>query len=604
MIVMKNPSPQALSIFRNYNPFHNIIHYYVDLSCFLLSPTSPRDWWALNRRKRITNLFSLEVKYRSIAVRDIFLEQCFKEMESTQKTVCGERLGFKDFFVPVVKDGKIISSLQAGAFLECEITPEVLENCWKELSGSKPSAVLSEFREFVRVILDIPVLDGPLFTAFQESLELFAKLLSGEGDPPEMIGQRLRWLLLNVFSKGLPHSYWLDWALGRPTSESVPAWGNRMEEWGWVRDEIGISQTPTTVITVIPQRPGNPQLDWTAEMIRIYRFQRKSFRFGQTLPQTVSGKLEDYGAVFVTSADPKLPRLAQRRWIEQLARKIHNFAHKELGVPVLVGVGETVTPGQPLNDSYRQAVMALHLRHDSEKNIITFDEKGNQKSNGGFGELRQILEELDRSFGTASFPGMEALTEEFVKQSIHLSLNNPQEIRWHFLYALDRLSETAGNRMDLGKKEAGQLRMEISKKMEQAATLQDLVLEFKEALRLLAQRIEKPRLFQETYTMQKIRDHLDKHFRKPVQVFLLAEMAGISPSTLSRHFQKTVGMGLEVYLQNRRLSEAKRLLGTTSLSVARIARDCGFKTGSPFTRFFRKKTGLSPQSFRKKSLRS
>ena len=602
---MKPPSSQALSVFRNYNPFHNIIHYYVDLSCFLLSPTPPRDWWALNRRKRVTNLFSLEVKYRSIAVRDIFLERCFKEMESTQKTVCGERLGFKDLFVPIVKDGKIISSLQAGAFRESEITKEVLENCWKELSGSKPSAVLPEFREFVRVLLDIPVLDGPLFAAFQESLELFAELLSSsEGDPPESIGQRLRWLLLNVFSKGLPHSYWLDWALGRPTSESVPAWGNRMEEWGWVRDEIGISQTPTTVITVIPQRPGNPQLDWTAEMIRIYRFQRKSFRFGQSLPQTVSGKLDDYGAVFVTSAEPRLPRLAQKRFIESIVRRIHDFSRKELGVPVLVGLGETVSPGDPLNDSYRQAVMALHLRRDSEKNIIYFGEKGKQKTNGGFGELRQILEELDRSFGTSTFPGLEALSEEFVKQAIHLSLNNPQEIRWHFLYALDRLSETAGNRMDLGKKEAGQLRMEISKQMEQAATLQDLVLEFKEALRLLAQRIEKPRLFQEAYSIQKIRDHLDKHFRKPVQVNRLAEMAGVSASTLSRRFQKAIGIGLEVYLQNRRIVEAKRLLGTTSLSVARIARDCGFKTGSPFTRFFRKKTGFSPQSFRKKSLGS
>ncbi len=599
---MKPLTSRALSFFRSFNPFHNIIHYYVDLSCFLLSPTPPRDWWALNRRKRLTNLFSLEIKYRSTAVRDLFLQQCFKEMESTKKTVCGERLGFKDFFVPIVKNGKFLGSLQAGAFRQSEVTSEVLENNWRELSGLEPAAILPEYREFVRVLLDIPVLEGPLFGGFRESLEIFAELLSDRANPNDAAGKRLWWLLRNVFSKGLPHSYWLDWALGRPTSESLPAWTKRMEEWAWIKDEIGIARIPTTVITVIPQRPGAAHLDWTAEMVRVYRFQRKSFLFGQTLPETVGGKLDDYGAVFVTSADPRIPRLAQRRKIEALAGRIHDFARKELGVPVLVGVGETVAPGDPLDDSYRQAVMALHLRHDPERSVLYFNEKKKEMTQGSFGGLRDMLDRLDRSFRTASFPGLEALQEEFVKQAIHLSFNNPQEIRWHFQYALDRLAETAGNRMDLRKKEAGQLRMEISAKMEQAATLQELVLEFKEALRLLAQRIERPRLFEETFSVKKITDHLNQNFRKPLHIKTLARRAGMSASTLSRRFQKSTGMGLEVYLQNRRLAEAKRLLGTTSLSVAVIARDCGFGSASPFARFFRKKTGITPQKFRKKSL--
>jgi len=61
------------------------------------------------------------------------------------------------------------------------------------------------------------------------------------------------------------------------------------------------------------------------------------------------------------------------------------------------------------------------------------------------------------------------------------------------------------------------------------------------------------------------------------------------------------GVGMEKYLQNLRLDEARRLLKTGNLPVSQVARACGFKSGSYFIRLFRKKTGLSPQKYRRKS---
>ncbi|HJT24829.1 MAG TPA: hypothetical protein VJ873_09645, partial [bacterium] len=371
------PLPRPFSQFVNYNPFHNIIHYYVDLSTFLVTSGddtgSPKVWWALNRRKRIASLYSLEVQYGGAHIRDRFVGQFFRKVQQTQKTVCGERLGFKDFFVPILSRGRIVGYLQAGAFADKEITLEMLMKCWREMSGREFSSDLPEFRSFARAFLEIPVLDGPLAPAFQETLELFARLVCGEGDADET-GRRLRQLQNEVFSKHLPHSYWLDWALGRPTSESVPAWSRGMEQWGWTKDEIGLTRVPTTVISVIPRKAGRPALNWAEETMKVYHFQRASFRFAHTLPETVGGKLDDYGAAFVTSADPKLPRLAQRKWIEGIAKKVLDFAVKELGGPVVVGVGETVAPGEFLTSSYRQAVLALHLWRGSEKDIVFIEE--------------------------------------------------------------------------------------------------------------------------------------------------------------------------------------------------------------------------------------
>ena len=60
--------PETFQRFLNYKPFHGIIHYYVDLSVFLITSgqetTAPRVWWSLNRRKGVSSLFALEVQYQ------------------------------------------------------------------------------------------------------------------------------------------------------------------------------------------------------------------------------------------------------------------------------------------------------------------------------------------------------------------------------------------------------------------------------------------------------------------------------------------------------------------------------------------------------------
>ncbi len=594
--------PRPFSQFINYNPFHNIIHYYVDLSVFLITSgtdiVSPKVWWALNRRKRITSLYSLEVQYGGARVRDRFVGQTFRKVQQTKKTVCAERLGFNDFFVPVLSKGKLLGYLQAGAFADKEISLEMLVQCWKEMSGREFSPDLPEFRAFARAFLEIPVLDGPLFPALQETLELFARLVSGEGDTGA-IGERLRQLQNEVFSKHLPHSYWLDWALGRPTSESVPAWSRAMEQWGWTKSEIGLTRVPTTVLTVIPQRAGRPALNWAEETMRVYRFQRASFLFARTLPETVGGKLDDYGAAFVTSADPNLPKLSQRKWIEGIAKKIRDFAVHELEGPVVVGVGETVAPGEFLNTSYRQAVLALHLWRGSEKDTVFFEGGRKGVAPEGFSGLRPLLDELNEAFANASFSALESLKERFLKQAIQLSFQNPHEIRWHFQYALDRIAETVGIRTDLGLKEARQLREDIARGLEEAVTFQEIVLAYQDALSRLAKEIERPFSAQRDQSLERVREYIDRHFKQSLRIKDLARMAGVSVSTFSRRFKGMMGLGLEAYLQKRRLDEAKRLLKATRLPVFRIAKDCGFKSNPYFIQLFRKKNGSPPQAFRR-----
>jgi AraC-like DNA-binding protein len=590
-----------LDLFRQYHPFHNIIHYYVDLSTFLITSgddtVSPKVWWALNRRKRVTSLYSLEVQYGGPGARDRFTGQCFRKVRSSRSTLCAERLGFRDFFVPIPFHGRIQGYLQAGAFADREITLDMLVRCWKDLSGKDFSPDLPEFRSFAQAFLEIPVLEEPLFSAFREALELFAEFLSGGADP-ETAGGRLQQLQVEVFSKRLPHSYWMDWALGRPTSESVPPWSRRMEKWSWTKDEIGLTRVPTTVVAVIPRRIGPTSLNWAEETLKVYRFQRRSFLFGRTLSETVGGKLDDYGSVFVTSADPRLPALARKRVIEEAVRKIREFAIQELGGPILVGVGKTVLPGESLGDSYREAVLSLHLWKGEGKDVIFYEGGGTEKAPEGFAELQAVLDELDEAFATAAFSDLGALKERFLKLALGLFLQNPSEIRRHLQYVLDRLARTAAVRADLEKKEGRLLREELTRKMEHAATFQEIILTYQEALSRLEKEIERPFSAQRDQSVEKAREYLDRHFKEAVSLAKLSRKAGVSTATFSRRFKRLTGLGMGEYLQKRRLEEAKRLLKSTRLPVFRIARDCGFKSVPYFVHLFHEKNGLPPQAYR------
>lgn len=592
---------EAIRVFSGFRPFQDIIQYYVDLSCFLVIEGRVRDWWALNRRKRLNSFYSLEVKYRSDKARDRFIRDGLRLAAKSGRTALVDRVGFTDLFTPVRKGGRTVSFLESGAFARREVTRSIAEECWRKMTGLEPSPGLPGFREFLKILLEVPVLEGPVLPAFQECVELFAGVLGGSVEP-ESATERMREHFYDVFSKHMPHSYFMDWALGRPTGDSVPPWRRGMGRWPWVRREIGIDRVPTTVMAVVPLRSPGSRPDWTAERLRAYRFQRRGFRFAQTIPQTVGGALDDYGAVFVTSADEKLGRLARRGQIEETARRIRDFAEKEMGVPVRVGIGESVEPGRLLHRSYRQAVVALHLEAAGEKTFVLYDEGASARQQEGYALLRRQLDLLDRAYAE-SRTDLETFKEAYLRSVFNLAFQDFGEVRWHFLYALDRLAETVGSRAGLEPAEKEQLRNGLGKCLEEAANLQEVATAFREALSRLDATGSRPVLHKGALAMERVRDHVDRHFGEPMHVQALAQKAGVSAATFSRSFRKMTGKGFETYLQDRRFDEACRLLRSTSLPVAQVVRNCGFRSDSYFIRFFRKRTGQTPMAFRRETRR-
>lgn len=81
-----------------------------------------------------------------------------------------------------------------------------------------------------------------------------------------------------------------------------------------------------------------------------------------------------------------------------------------------------------------------------------------------------------------------------------------------------------------------------------------------------------------------------------------AAKAGMSPFHFLRVFSQATGLTPHQYLLSTRIRAARFLLQSTSLSVKRIALDCGFSTEAAFCSTFRKREGRTPSQYRKDAL--
>ena len=92
---------------------------------------------------------------------------------------------------------------------------------------------------------------------------------------------------------------------------------------------------------------------------------------------------------------------------------------------------------------------------------------------------------------------------------------------------------------------------------------------------------------------------MQAHYQEKVTLSVAAKAIGVSASTLVHRLPCETGKTFKHLLQEIRISEAKKLLATSSLSISTVAENCGFFDQSHFTREFKRAISLTPGQFRK-----
>ncbi|MEV4012154.1 helix-turn-helix domain-containing protein [Nonomuraea angiospora] len=85
----------------------------------------------------------------------------------------------------------------------------------------------------------------------------------------------------------------------------------------------------------------------------------------------------------------------------------------------------------------------------------------------------------------------------------------------------------------------------------------------------------------------------------PLRLDDLADHAGMSRRTFTRHFRQEVGLSPGQWLTQQRIALARHLLESTDLPVDRIADRAGFGTAASFRQHLQAAVGVSPHAYRR-----
>ena len=119
-------------------------------------------------------------------------------------------------------------------------------------------------------------------------------------------------------------------------------------------------------------------------------------------------------------------------------------------------------------------------------------------------------------------------------------------------------------------------------------------------LRLLTMLTPQERLYAQVSDKRvaRVLHFLHTRYADPITIDMLAEDAHVSKYYLCRLFRASTGMSIVQYLNEQRLTSARRLLAQTHRPITAIAQDCGFGSSSHFCALFHEREGMTPRDFR------
>jgi len=98
-----------------------------------------------------------------------------------------------------------------------------------------------------------------------------------------------------------------------------------------------------------------------------------------------------------------------------------------------------------------------------------------------------------------------------------------------------------------------------------------------------------------------LKEYLDIHLEERLTLEKCSEITFLSISQTIRRFRSAYGVTPYEYLNQRRILTAKQLLQNSTLSIEEIATQTGFMDHNYFSKYFKKKVGVSPSRFRRES---
>jgi AraC-like DNA-binding protein len=99
--------------------------------------------------------------------------------------------------------------------------------------------------------------------------------------------------------------------------------------------------------------------------------------------------------------------------------------------------------------------------------------------------------------------------------------------------------------------------------------------------------------------LHRARDYMEASLDSPLRLHEVAGAAAMAPHHFLRAFKRAFGATPHQYLTAQRIARAQHLLAATEMPVTDVGLEVGFSSLGSFSWLFRRRTGASPEQFRR-----
>lgn len=104
----------------------------------------------------------------------------------------------------------------------------------------------------------------------------------------------------------------------------------------------------------------------------------------------------------------------------------------------------------------------------------------------------------------------------------------------------------------------------------------------------------------ENERMRKILEFTLENFKEDISLDTIAEIANLTVPSFCRYFKSRTRKTYVYFLNEIRLSNARKMLMDNQLDISQISIECGFQNLSHFHRIFKNQTGVTPLVYRRR----
>jgi AraC-like DNA-binding protein len=591
--------PQWLTQIRSLYAVHNVVGTRAELPFWLIRSDGKRqfEWMELgepngNRPKP----FHFEIYFGKESLRDEHYLEAIDEARKTKQVVVKELFGFADLMYALPADPEGRTFLFAGQFCTAQPSWETLSEQWRQLTGLKAASANPDFVEFVRMTLTLPVLTPELLGAMKQFVKLYAEYLGGSRSPT--LAERIDQVNGELISRLWPMEDWIAMAIGA-NKFVLPPWYHERDLTEWMKEGMGISRLPTVAVALMPVANRAEALDPVQTLVRNAQIQRACIELSREMPETGATRLGEYGVAILTSTSTQKGKNPSRARVElrERAEKFQSFLRDRFGVRALVGIGQFVQPGSPLQPSLRSAVQALHMCVQTEKDLLFCDEFPADKQ-VRYGDLQDAATALIAAVDRENPAEMRLASDRYVRLVLGYADERIEFVRSLFLATLFQLFSRIERRYPMRTDARDQFIDDLTSKLEEAGSLYQVIEHFGEALQRLcfvaSKALHGPKVIRVEATLQYLRENFAEHLRLPE----VARKAGFSVPAFARVFKEATGTSFLAYLRGLRVESAKTLLATTHMTTEQIAQSSGFQSQHHLIRSFKKVMGQTPGAYR------